>query len=119
MSRTPLRCHWLNGPSVEAGCHPLHLSHRAIWRKLTHQRGQPSLSSSASPVAMYFPAQRLLCPIALPRGLTVYSCCGCAWFLSVESDDPAGPEAFETHRCEDFPIVSDFFAQTELPSNHI
>ncbi len=58
---------------------------------------------------MHFPAQRLLCPIALSCGLTVYSCCGCGWFVSVPSDDPAGVQAFESHRCEDFPIVSDFF----------
>lgn len=56
---------------------------------------------------MYIPEKRFICPTRMPSGITVYSCCGCAWYVDVPADDPSGPEAFDAQRCEDFRIFSD------------
>ena len=62
----------------------------------------------ASVFSMQFPDERGLSSLYLPSGLTVHSCCGCAWQMSVDSGDETKVEtAFDAHRCEHFPILSD------------
>jgi len=58
--------------------------------------------------SMHLLTQRLLAVLYLPSGLSIYSCCGCAWQMSADSETEAKAEcAFDSHRCERFPIVSD------------
>jgi hypothetical protein len=60
---------------------------------------------------MYFPDQRLLCPIVLPCGITIYNCCGCAWQASFATgEDVQAEAAFDIHRCQDFPLIVGFDA---------
>ena len=62
----------------------------------------------ASVYSMQLPDQRRFCSLYLPSGLSVHSCCGCAWQMSDDSENEAKAEiAFEMHRCEHFPINSD------------
>ena len=51
---------------------------------------------------------RILCPVPISKGVTLYTCGLCAWVFRVEgSDMTAGQAAFDAHRCEDFPRRND------------
>ena len=56
---------------------------------------------------MYLSDQRRISSLYFPSGLSVYSCCGCAWQMRIDSEDETKAEiAFGSHHCENFPITS-------------
>ena len=49
---------------------------------------------------------RRISSLYLPSGLSVHSCCGCAWQMNADNDSETKAEiAFNKHRCEHFPII--------------
>jgi len=64
---------------------------------------------------MHFTDQRALCSLFLPSGLTVYSCCGCAWQMNVDTGrEKKGEAAFQAHHCQKFPRTRDLRRATKL-----
>lgn len=55
---------------------------------------------------MRLPNDRCLSSLYLQSGLSIHSCCGCAWQMRIDSDRDAKAEiAFDKHLCSHFPVM--------------